>query len=112
MLNRRNGLLAAFLLAAICGVAALIGSASDGSDAEPSAPALTGSPVAAWSTNLGSGRIQVEGPEPSAFARPAQATDAPLAEMPELARDVHRHSVLHPGVAACRHCRPSVPVPV
>jgi hypothetical protein len=94
MLNRRTGVLAAFLVAAICGLAAFLATTSGHANDESSATALAGSPVAATSAKADASRMQSEGPEPRAFSRPPQATDTPLAKMPQLAQDVRRIATL------------------
>lgn len=94
MPNRRIGVLASFVVAATCVLAVLLATASDQADDNSSATALSGTSVAATSANADTGRTQSEGPQPRAFSRPPEATDTPLASMPQLAQDVRRIATL------------------
>lgn len=105
MLNGRNGVLAGFVVAAICALAALVALSSDQGNAVDSATEVAGSSVTAFQKKNGDssqdGARSNIGPEPSAFARPRQLTDVPLADVPQLAQDVRRialasrHGVTH-----------------
>lgn len=86
MLSRRIRVLVALFVCTACGFAAFAAISSHSADGEPST-AVTGSPIAATSTGADA---QVEGPEPSAFARLPRAMDTPLAEVPHLGEDVRR----------------------
>lgn len=93
MFDRRIKAAGMFLVVASCvGTYLATTATSEGSDSV--AGRVTGDPVVA-SRDAGSAtrvpRLDVEeGPQPSAFARAQRASDLPLADVPELARDVRR----------------------
>jgi hypothetical protein len=92
MLDRRRGVLAAFVVAGACAIGAY--SLDKDKPAEPSTKGVAGRFVAVEAggpaANVPGPRIGEDGPKPSAFSRAARAGDAPLAEMPELAKKVRR----------------------
>jgi hypothetical protein len=92
MLNRWSGGVAAVVVAGLCAVAyVLVGPSHQ--TAETQAPA-NGSLIAVRSPGTATNPLGLQaggdGPKPSAFSRPARASDAPMVAMPELARDVRR----------------------
>lgn len=104
MLSRRYSIVAILVVAASAGAAVILAATSHATGATSSSDAVTGSAVAGSAIRANKDdppitlpRAHVaDGPQPSAFLRPARATDTPLKPDPELVTDIRR-------VATARH---------
>jgi hypothetical protein len=94
MVTRRTGTVATLVVAGLCAVGgyALVKSSDESAGSQSARPGER--PVAALQNVSAAPKLRLQagddGPKPGVFSRAARASDAPLAAIPELAKDVRR----------------------